>query len=309
MQVQSFRNEKIRGTKTDDADCELIAKVIKFGVGRKMEIPNEDLFKLKQLSRFRYDLVQQVSKVKVKVINVLDMIFPEYDTIFSDMFGTASKHVLSEYTTPDAITVLDLEKLSSALQKASRNQIKRPQVEHLQETARQSFGLQFGIDAFSLELKCMLEHIEHLQGQIRRIEDQIKVLVDKQQTQLLTIPGISYITAGFILGEMTGFNLHEQSDPRTLLAFAGLDPSLKQSRIMKGTSKMSKRGSRFLRQAIWQASLSASTIDPMFKRIYEKQKRKGKHHSVCLSHVTKKLIYVIFSILKSGRTYQPVLAD
>ena len=85
LQVQSFRNEKIRGTKTDDADCELIAKVVKFGIGRETKIPNEDLFQLKQLSRFRFDLVQQVTTEKLKIIRALDNVFPEYDTLFSDM--------------------------------------------------------------------------------------------------------------------------------------------------------------------------------------------------------------------------------
>ncbi len=309
LQVQSFRNEKIRGTKTDDADCELIAKVVKFGIGRETKIPNEELFQLKQLSRFRGDLVQQVTGVKLQVMKTLDIIFPEYDTIFSNMFGTTSKQVLSEYTTPEVIANLDISKLTKALKKASRNQIKKQQAELLQETAKQSFGLQYGIDAFSLELKCMIEHINHLTKQIVRVEERIKLFVEKQQTQLLTIPGISHVTAGFILGEMTDFNLSEQTDPRSLLAFAGLDPSLNQSGLMKGTAKMSKRGSRYLRQAIWQASLTAATRDPMFKRIYEKQKGKGKHHSVCLSHVAKKLVYVIFSILKSGKEYQPVLVN
>ncbi len=307
LQVQSFRNEKIRGSKTDDADCELIAKVVKFGIGRETKIPDEELFQLKQLSRFRYDLVQQVTGVKLQVMKTLDIIFPEYDTVFCDLFGATSKQVLNEYTTPEVIASLEISKLTKALRKVSRNQIKKQQAELLQETAKQSFGLQYGIDAFSLELKCMLEHIDHITKQMSKVEERIKVFVEKQQTKLLTIPGISYVTAGFILGEMTDFNLQEQTDPRSLLAFAGLDPSLNQSGLMKGTAKMSKRGSRYLRQAIWQASLTAATRDPMFKRIYEKQKGKGKHHSVCLSHVAKKLVYVIFSILKSGEAYHPVL--
>jgi transposase len=309
LQVQSFRNEKIRGSKTDDADCELIAKVVKFGIGRETKIPDEELFQLKQLSRFRYDLVQQVTGVKLQVMKTLDIIFPEYDTIFYDMFGATSKQVLSEYTTPEVIANLEISKLTKALKKASKNQMKKQQAQLLQETAKQSFGLQYGIDAFSLELKCMIENIDHLAKQIVRVEERIKLFVKNQQTQLITIPGISHITAGVILGEMTDFNLQEQTDPRSLLAFAGLDPSLNQSGLMKGTAKMSKRGSRYLRQAIWQASLTAMTRDPMFKKIYEKQKGKGKHHSVCLSHVAKKLVYVIFSILKSGKEYHPVLTD
>jgi transposase len=130
--------------------------------------------------------------------------------------------------------------------------------------------------------------------------------VKKQQTQLLTIPGISYITAGTILGETVGFHKRNERDPRALLAYAGLDPALEQSGQFAGQTKMSNRGSPYLRYALMQASLVASNCDEGFAKIYQKYKGKGRHHRVALSHVAEKLTFVVHSILRTGKPYIPV---
>ena len=123
LQVQSFRNERLRGSKTDHDDCQLIAKVLKFGVGRVSVLPDERRFKLKQLCRFRTDLVKQLSAVKLRILAVLDIVFPEYDAVFFDVFGVASTAVLRDYTTVDAIADLDLERLTQMLSDASHKRV------------------------------------------------------------------------------------------------------------------------------------------------------------------------------------------
>lgn len=307
LQVQSFRNEKIRGSKTDDLDCELIAKVIKFGVGKETQLPEENLFALKQLARFRWDLVQRLSSSKLKTMSVLDTVFPEYETVFKKLFGKTSQVILSEYTTPDEIAALDIEKLTAVLEGASRKKFRREKAEKLQQTARETFGLKFGIDAFSLELKLLLSQIHHLEKQQAIIEKKITAHVKKQKTQLLTIPGISYVTAGTILGETVSFYKKQEKDPRSLLAYAGLDPVLKQSGQFAGQTKMSKRGSPYLRYALMQAALVISNNDEGFKKIYLKYKGIGKPHRVALSHVAEKLTFVVHSVMRTNKAYVPLL--
>lgn len=307
LQVQSFRNEKIRGSKTDDLDCELIAKVIKFGVGKETQLPEENLFALKQLARFRWDLVQRLSSSKLKTMSVLDTVFPEYETVFKKLFGKTSQVILSEYTTPDEIAALDIEKLTAVLEGASRKKFRREKAEKLQQTARETFGLKFGIDAFSLELTLLLSQIHHLEKQQAIIEKKITEHVKKQKTQLLTIPGISYVTAGTILGETVSFYKKQEKDPRSLLAYAGLDPVLKQSGQFAGQTKMSKRGSPYLRYALMQAALVISNNDEGFKKIYLKYKGIGKPHRVALSHVAEKLTFVVHSVMRTNKAYVPLL--
>lgn len=307
LQVQSFRNEKIRGSKTDDLDCELIAKVLKFGVGKETAMPSEELFQLKQLARFRWDLVQRLSGIKLEMMSVLDTVFPEYETVFKGLFGKTSIALLSEYTMPDEIASLNVEKLTLLLEKNSRKKFGRKTAEKLLQTARDTFGLRFGINAFSLELKLLLSQIRHLQKQKETVEEMITKLVKKQKTTLLTIPGISYVTAGTILGETVGFYKKQDKDPRALLAFAGLDPVLKQSGQFTGQTKMSKRGSPYLRYALMQSALVAANCDEGFKKIYQRYKGQGKHHRVALSHVAQKLTFVVHSVMRTNKAYVPLL--
>jgi len=138
LQVHSFRNENIRSLKTDDRDCELIATVLRFGIGVSAEMPNESLYQLRELSRFRHDLVRQISSIKVKVLSVLDRVFPEYQTIFRNIFGLASTAVLTQYPTVEAIAALDISKLTKVLETPSRKRFSKAQAEKLQQHARHS---------------------------------------------------------------------------------------------------------------------------------------------------------------------------
>jgi len=307
LQVQSFRNEKIRGSKTDDLDCELIAKVLKFGVGKKTALPNEALFTLKQLNRFRWKLVQKTSSIKLEVLTVLDTLFPEYQTVFKEIFGKTSVMVLSEYTTPEEIASLDVELLTARLEKTSRKQFHKDTAEKLQQSARETFGLRFGIDALSLQLKLLASQITHLDNQRDQVEEKIEGIVKKQETQLLTIPGISYTTAGCILGETVWFNKRYEKDPRSLLAYAGLDPVLKNSGKFIGKVKMSKRGSPYLRYSLMQAAFVACRLDDGFKKIYEDYVKVGKPHRVALSHAAAKMTFVVHSVLRTNKPYVPLL--
>lgn len=239
-------------------------------------------------------------------MSVLDITFPEYDRCFSNLFGKASSMVLAEYTTPDEIAKLDVAKLALALERSSRKKFSQKKAHELKEKAESSFGLKYGLEAFSLELKLLLSQLTHLEQQLGLIEKEVKDLVMAQDTKLLTIPGISYTIAGTILGEMVDFRNRVSGDPRSLLAYAGLDPVLKESGKYKGKVKMSKRGSPYLRYAIYQAALIAAFNDSRFKAIYDRYRSLGKPHMVALSYAARKLIYVIAAILRTNQEYRPV---
>src|SRR4051812_23542775 len=132
---------------------------------------------------------------------VLDITFPEYETVFYDLFGATSTKILQEYTTAETIADMDLEKLTTVLEETSKKRIKKEQAEKLQQTAQETFGLKYGLDAFSLELRCMIQQMEHLRRQKILVEKEMQKLVDEKDTALLTIPGIFYVTAAAILGE------------------------------------------------------------------------------------------------------------
>lgn len=307
VQIASFRNKDIRGQKTDNIDAILIAQVLRFGEGSKTKLPDNQTLTLRKLSRFRCDLVDQISSIKKKILAILDQTFPEYTECFENAFGKGSLALLSRYPTPEEIVQLDLEKLTKLLAKASRNHFGEDKARKVKEKAKKTFGVKFGLDAFQLQIKLMTEQIKYLEKQIKKIEKEIKVILGDHV--LLSISGISYRTAGLILGEIGNFQRfvemgNDRKAVKSLTALGGLDARLRESGRYRGQVRMSKRGSKYLRRALMQSSFIAAQHDPRFKAVYEKQKKKGKHHFVALTHVARKMISVVYAVLRDQKPYQ-----
>ena len=94
--------------------------------------------------------------------------------------------------------------------------------------------------------------------------------------------------------------------PSKLVAFAGIDPRVKQSGEFSGTKNhMSKRGSSYLRRAIWLASTTAVFHDPVMSEFYQKKRAEGKPHRTAVGAVCRKMLYVIYALMKSGQVYTP----
>jgi transposase len=310
LQVKAYRNEGIRGAKNDRIDALLIVKVLKFGDYKESDLPKEDILALRQLTRLRSDLVSMTSSLKLKVIAIFDQVFPEYKTLFYDMFATTSSALLQEAVLPEEIAAISTKKLTILLDRASRGRQGEKEAKHIKKVAKQSIGVTLALDAFAMSLKILLTQISHLEEQIQKLDVEIMQRVTIQQTTLTTIPGIGITTAGTIIAEVGSFErfAKDKDGAEKLVALAGIDPKIKQSGILKGRTKMSKRGSPYLRQAVRQAAFVAACglrKDPMFAAIYDKQVKLGKHFEVALSHVENKMLHVIYSLLKSKKEYIP----
>lgn len=130
----------------------------------------------------------------------------------------------------------------------------------------------------------------------------IKSYVDKINSKILTIPGIGYTTAGIILGEIGDISRFQ--GPDKLTSFCGLDIEVYESGKFKATNhRISKKGSKYLRYALWQVAKVCWIHDSIFNKYYLKKKAEHKHHFVILGHIEKKLVRVIYSILKNNTKY------
>ena len=307
IQSDSLRNFYIRQTKTDQVDSFLVAEVIRFGRFSQTLLAEPDLIALRQLCRYRFSLVDQISDVKRKVICLLDQVFPEYESIFSDLFGTSSRQMLAEFSSPEEFLAVDTEKLASLLQRASRGHFGMHQAQRLQDAARHSFGVKLGSDALTFELRQLIAQINFLENQLAELAEQISRHYEKFDCVLHTIPGVGKVLAAIILSEIG--DIHRFASPGKLVAFTGIDPSIKQSGGFIGThSHMSKRGSPYLRRAIWLAAFATSKYNPVLSAFYQKKRSEGKAHGTSLGAVSRKLLYTIFALLKSGQAYDPNLA-
>ena len=303
IQSEAFRKMYIRQTKNDSKDSFIIAQIMRFGQFSATNLSEETIVAMRQLSRYRLALVDACGDCKRRVIALLDQVFPEYNSLFSDTFGVTSKEVLSQYPTPEDMLTVSTRKLTNLLEKASRGRFGKEKAEQLKAAASGSFGVGFAKDAFAFQIKQLIEQLEFLERQIEELEAHIAVLLKQTGSYITTIPGIGETLGAIILSEIG--DIHRFDAPGKLVAFAGLDVKVSQSGEFTGTrQKISKRGSPYLRRAIWLAASRAAFCDPILSEYYQGLRARGKHHLTAVGAVARKMCNIIFAILTEDRPYE-----
>lgn len=305
IQSEAFRKMYIRQTKNDSKDSFIIAQIMRFGQFSATNLSEETIVALRQLSRYRLALVDSCGDCKRRVIALLDQVFPEYDSLFSDTFGVTSKEILLKYPTPEDMLTVSPRKLASLLTRASKGRFGKEKAKQLKAVAAGSFGIGFAKDAFAFQIRQLIEQMLFLEKQISELEDEISLLLKQTDSYITTIPGIGDTLGAIILSEIGDINRFDA--PNKLVAFAGLDVRVTQSGEFTGTKqKLSKRGSPYLRRAIWLAAGRAAFCDPILSSYYQGLRARGKHHLTAVGAVARKLCNIIFTILKENRPYNPL---
>jgi len=305
IQTDGWRKgTEIRKRKNDTIDSVLIADLIRYGSFVETKLSDESMFSIRTLTRFRTYLVESISDLKRKVVCVLDQVFPEYQSIFSDIFGKTSKEILLQFSSPVDFESVSADTLAELLAELSRKKVGISKAEILKNAASNSFGITFCKGSFTFQLKALLEQIAFIESQVKNTESEINLLMESLDTPITTITGIGTVTGATILSELG--DISKFDSPRKIVAFAGLDASVSQSGDYEATHNvMSKRGSPYLRKAIFQAALVASFKDPVLSVYYQKKRSEGKHHLTCVGAVSRKLCYIIYAVLKNNQPYIP----
>lgn len=304
IQTYSWRNStKIRPHKTDKIDSLIIADFIRYGEYSETSLAAEEILGIRNLSRFRISLVDSISDLKRKTICVLDQIFPEYESVFSDVFGKTSKEILNLFSSPADFDNISAENLNRLLDKVTQKHFAEEKLKQLSNLAKNSFGISFGLQSLKFQLQLLIKQISFIEGQVTEVEKKISQLLNKLNSPITTVPGVGKIIGATILGEIG--DIKRFSSPAKLVAYAGLDSKVEQSGTSENFSgKMTKRGSPYLRTALFRAALVATNIDPVFKAFYQKKRAEGKHHLTCIGAVARKLCYTIHAILSKNCAYE-----
>ena len=304
IQSDAIRNLFLRKTKNDAKDSFLIAETIRIGRFSATPLADEDIFSMRQLCRHRTDLVDYIADQKRKIIGVMDRVFPEYQHMFSDMFGKTSTELLGKAVTPEELLAIGTSELCGLLKKHSRGRFGEAKAEQLRAAASRSFGITIGTAAFALQLRQLLEMIGLLEKQLVELEEEITQYLRKMDTYITTCPGIGDVLGSIILSEIGDVSRFKH--PKNLVAFVGVDPSVKQSGEFTGTrNKMSKRGSPYPRRAFFLAANVASYRDPVLTAYYQKKRSEGKHHFTAVGAVARKLICIVYAVLRDKKPYVP----
>lgn len=296
----------LRKTKTDQVDSRTIATMMMSDMNLKpysdTSYHNEEL---KSLTRYRFDKVKERAKLKSSVSRLVCILFPELEKLVPTLHMASVYDLLSEFPGADAVAAAHLTRLSNLLSESSKGRYGKDTAVMFREAAKSSIGSL--MPAKSLELKHTIKLIHELTIEIDEIETAIKRIMDEEiQSPILTIPGISYRMGAMIIAEIGDFSRFDSADK--ILAYAGMSPSTYQSGQLNNChSHMEKRGSRYLRYALYNATKYVCHWDESFGTYLEKKRSEGKHYNVALSHATKKLVRLIFAMEKSRQAYYQFL--
>ncbi len=302
LQVKAFRKLDIRKRKTDRIDSLAISEFMRFAKPSGTQVNLPVFLQLKELTRFRFWLVQQIGDCKRKIISVLDRVFPEYERLFSDVFLVTSRELLSQAVTAEEFAALDLSELEQLLQSASRKHFGAEKAAQIHSAACQSVGVSFLTDAIHVEMSCMLMQINLLEDQCTQVEDKIEELMTSTPHYITTIPGIGLVTGAMLLAEIG--DVQRFPSIENLVAYAGIDATVYKTGQFEGDEMhMSKRGSHYLRAALWQAATASLLHNPELKQYYDKKRAEGKPHGVAMGALCHKLLTRVYVVMKEQRAY------
>ena len=295
IQTDSLRDSNIRKTKTDKIDTMLIVQCLMLKKYSLVSSKNIDLIKLRRLSRFRLEMVQQQTRIKTQLTACLDIVFPELVRFFKgNLHLKAAYALLEKYSSAKTIRSARIDGLTNLLYNNSHGRYSQERAIELKNLAKESVGLDN--PAIELQIQCLIKQLRLYQKQIKDIDIGIMTLMEIINSPILTIPGVGYILGAMIISEID--DIKKFSNPSKLLAFSGLDPVVKQSGNFQAEHmKISKRGSTYLRYAIYRVAFLIIYNNETFHNYYISKRAQGKTHRVALGHVCNKLVRIIFKIL------------
>ena len=302
LQTSHLRKANIRDAKNDRLDSLNIARSLIFSKLNFVSEKNIDCFSLKKLTRFRSNLIKQRSKAKIQLTSLLDLLFPELQYLFKSKIHSKTIYtLLKKYPSADEIAALKDDEISNLLYASSKGHFKREKSIELKSLAKTTVGIKD--TSISLHLIQLIELLELYTKQIKDIEIKITDIVNNLDTTLLSVPGISVIACAIILGETNNFENFSSS--KKLLAFAGLDPKIRQSGNFNASScRMSKKGSPYLRYALIFTAWNIVRHSEKFNKYYSLKRSQGKSHYNALGHVAHKLVRILFILIKKNISYQ-----
>ena len=304
IQSDSLRKMYIRQTKNDSIDSFLIAEVIRFGQFGTTSMADENILAMRQLCRYRDSVISSRTEIKLRIGTIMEQIFPEYEKQFSSLWVSTSMGILEKYLTPENIENTPIDELFEIIKDKSHNRLTKAKAISIKEAAADTFGIKIAQDAFSFQLKQLIDRMNFHDKQIEALDIEIMKYYEQFDCYLHTIPGIGIIGAATILAEIGDISRFKNSS--ALVAFAGIDPTVRQSGEFNSThNHMSKRGSPYLRHAIFLAATTCSFHNSPLNAYYKKKRDQGKHHLTATGAVARKLTTIIYAVLRDSKPYEP----
>jgi transposase len=304
IQTSQEAKKAIRKCKTDKKDSLVIATIIKNGKYNPAHVPSEEAMICRQLSRLRYEMIHTITRTKQLLWSRIHPVWPEYEPLFADPFGSTGRQLLHRASTPQDLLTLSENELAEFVRKTSRGKYGPIKTNEILLAAKNSVGMQRGLEGFRIGIRLLLDQLEASKKIKADLEEEIKTKAASLPDWLLTLPGITPSTAVSLFGELDPIR-HFKS-PEQLVAFAGLDTNVFQTGTYeKPHRQITKRGSPFLRRTLWQMAFQASQHEGDLRKFYLRRRKHGQHHLAAVTATALRLCHIVWRIMTDERPYLP----
>lgn len=306
IETQKISKTRIRKVKNDKVDSFEIAKIIAQSSKKYAPSENAELVKLKRLTRFCDKMKRQEKFIKREIVNLMEVICPEFEGLFKNIFLKTPMLILEKYADLRKLENVNEVKFCEFLRKNSHGRISKNKATSILQTLNSSIG-KSNWDEFSImQIRMLLDNLQLIQKQVVELKKEIEKFSDQFEGKkyIASVVGVSpYSAAVYLaeLGDVSRFTAKHQ-----LTAFAGIDASVFESGAYKRKqgNRISKRGSKYLRKQLYYAAKTAAIFDPEIKKFYEKKKVEGKHYNVIMIAIARKMLMRIYTVLKQKRLYE-----
>ena len=292
--------------KNDRKDAQLIAQML---TDRQLwRSVSKALLKyqeLRDITRLYHQLKEQKNEFQNRLQKALDIVFPEINSLPWTAYSDRYMNLILAYPSAASIASTDIRSLRKILDSKGRGRKPKLTAEDLKTAAKASVGDSEN-HAAGLEVQAMVNIITAMDAQIDTLEKKIEEFSSELNSPITSIPGIGPITGMTILSEIGDIqNFHSAAG---IVSYAGMDPGRRQSGIYDAKHlPISKRGSRYLRKALYQAIFTVTNNEPIFRLYYKHKMDQGKIYRCAQGHAARKLIRVIYKLLSTNTQYDPNL--
>lgn len=302
------RKMQLGATKDDNLDAQLICDILASNQRRKgyriSKVNSFELYEQKRLTREHHDLKEQLNVYSNKLQKCIDIVFPEFNSLFRSKYGIVYMNVLKTFGSADSIAHANIRSIRKCFETNGRGRQIALTPERLKEVAKNSIG--FPSKAEVIEMKHLIAMMELIHEQIRELDKKIEEFSMQLNSPILSIPGISHFSGTSILAELG--DLHNYSTASQIIKFAGVSPyKHKSSQYEAQHTAITKKGSRYLRKTLYQVILPVIKLNPVFHAYYRHKLSQGKGHRCAQGHCVRKLLRIIYHLVTTNQQFDSEL--
>jgi len=297
-------------TKTDKLDtytiCQVLCTIpvdgkVPYRIVTKKTL---ELYDQKQLTRQHHNLKEEQNVYRNRLQKSIDITFPEYNSLFKSKYGIVYMSVLKKFPSAASIASTDIRTLRKCFNNTGKGNRIKLTAEELKEAAKESVG--FESVAEELTIQNLIAQIELIESQVETIDQKIREFSTKTNSPILSIPGISHFSGTSILAEIG--DIGNYSKPSQIIKMAGVAPlTYESSQYQAQHTAITKKGSKYLRKTLYQIILPVIEHNDVFKQYYDLKRSQGKSHLCAEGHCIRKLLRVIYQLLKTNQDFNPEL--